>query len=179
MDLWRGILRGGRMQKVFQPDLFDVDAVLEMNQEFLQKKEQEARQAFYDTVELPYFENPQNDSEKLFSLQYKYLKERDEKARQDLYILAYEIMKRILWARMKKGGLGWLDEEQQNEIVGDAFLYVFRRYERGIGYTVNKSFISVLKCGVKHALEYTTMKDKEQSLTGIKNITKKARALYN
>ncbi len=167
------------MQKVFQPDLFDVEASMEENREYLQMKEQAARQAYYEAVELPYYENPQNDSEKLFSLQYKYLKERNEKARQDLYVLAYEIMKRILWSRMKKGGLGWLDEEQQNEIVGDAFLYVFRRYERGIGYTVNKSFISVLKGGVKHALEYTTMKDKEQSLTGIKNITKKARALYN
>ena len=121
------------MQKVFQPDLFDVEASMEENREYLQMKEQAARQAYYEAVELPYYEN----------------------------------------------GLGWLDEEQQNEIVGDAFLYVFRRYERGIGYTVNKSFISVLKGGVKHALEYTTMKDKEQSLTGIKNITKKARALYN
>ena len=75
---------------------------------------------------------------------------------------------------MKKGGLGCLDEETQNEVIGDAFLYVFRRYERGVGYVVTKNFISVLKGGMKHALEYTTMKDQEVSLTGIKNITQKA-----
>ena len=75
---------------------------------------------------------------------------------------------------MKKGGLGWLDEERQDEIVADAFLYVFRRYERGKGYVVKKSFISVLKGGVRHAVEYTTMKDNEESISDIKNITQKA-----
>jgi hypothetical protein len=111
-------------------------------------------------------------------LQFKYLKNGDEEARRELYLLSYEIMRRLLWRRMKKGGLGWLDSEKQNEIVADAFLYVFRRYERGMGYVVTKSFISVLKNGVKHALEYTTMKDQEESLTGIKNLTKKAKALF-
>ena len=123
-------------------------------------------------------ENPENDSEKLFTLQYKYLKNGDETARKELYLLSYEIMRRLLWRRMKKGGLGWLDEERQNEIVADAFWYVFRRYERGVGYVVTKSFISVLKNGVKHALEYTTMKDEEVSLTGIKNITNKAKRIF-
>ncbi len=166
------------MSKVMQPDLFDIEAISAINDKIVKEKEQLTRQAYYEAVDLPYYENPQNDSEKLFALQYKYLKNGDEKARTELYALSYKIMKRILWAQMKKGGLGWLGEEEQNEIVADAFLYVFRRYERKIGYTVNKSFISVLKGGVKHAIEYTTMKDEELSLTGIKNVTRKARALY-
>lgn len=167
------------MSKVVQPDLFDIEALSAINDKIVKEKEQLARRAYYEAVDLPYYENPQNDSEKLFTLQYKYLKDGDEEARKELYALSYKIMKRILWARMKKGGLGWLGEEEQNEIVADAFLYVFRRYERKIGYTVNKSFISVLKGGVKHAIEYTTMKDEELSLTGIKNISWKARAIYS
>ena len=159
---------------VMQSDLFDVEHYVQVNEQLVQQKQEKAREAFYSSQELPYFENPKDDSERLFNLQYRYLKNGDEEARKELYLLSYEIMRRLLWRRMKKGGMGWLDEEQQNEIVADAFWYVFRRYERGMGYIVTTSFISVLKNGVKHALEYTTMKDQEVSLTGIKNITQKA-----
>ena len=159
---------------VMQSDLFDVEHYVQVNEQLVQQKQEKAREEFYSSQELPYFENPKDDSERLFNLQYRYLKNGDEEARKELYLLSYEIMRRLLWRRMKKGGMGWLDEEQQNEIVADAFWYVFRRYERGMGYIVTTSFISVLKNGVKHALEYTTMKDQEVSLTGIKNITQKA-----
>ena len=159
---------------VMQSDLFDVEYYEQINENLVQQKTKKAREEFYNSQELPYFENPKDDSERLFNLQYRYLKNGDEEARKELYLLSYEIMRRLLWRRMKKGGMGWLDEEQQNEIVADAFWYVFRRYERGMGYIVTTSFISVLKNGVKHALEYTTMKDQEVSLTGIKNITQKA-----
>ncbi len=166
------------MVHVIQSEFAEIELCIQANKKLVEQAETKAREQFYNSQELPYFENPKNDSERLFSLQYRYLKNGDETARKELYTLSYEIMRRLLWYRMKKGGLGWLDEEQQNEIVADAFLYVFRRYERGKGYVVTKSFISVLKNGVKHALEYTTMKDAEESLTGIKNLTKKARALY-
>ena len=166
------------MRQVVQLDLFDVEAVAAQNREIIAQKEKECRDQFYSEVELPYFEEPKNDSEKLFNLQYRYLKQGDKAARQELYLLSYEIMRRILWRRMKKGGLGWLDEEHQDEIVADAFLYVFRRYESGKGYAVSKSFISVLKGGVRHVVEYTTMKDKEKSLNEIKNITQKAAKIF-
>lgn len=162
------------MKQVVQSDLFDVEAITAENLQYFEQQEKAKREQFYIEAELPYFENPKNDSEKLFNLQYKYLKEGDKAARQELYLLSYKIMRRILWRRMKKGGLGWLDEERQDEIVADAFLYVFRRYERGKGYVVKKSFISVLKGGVRHAVEYTTMKDNEESISDIKNITQKA-----
>lgn len=165
--------------QVIQQELFDVEEIVQKNRELVEEAQKKARQEFYDSVEIPYFAEPQNDSEKLFNLQYRYLKNGDETARKKLFELSYEIMRRLLWSRMKKGGMGWLDEEQQNEIVADAFLYVFRRYERGVGYVVTKSFISVLKNGIKHALEYTTMKDAEVSLTGIKNITQKAKKIFN
>ena len=167
------------MVQPIQSEFPEIEECVQENQRLVDEQKEAARRDFYQLQDLPYFENPQNDSEKLFNLQYKYLKNGDEKARKELYTLSYEIMRRLLWRRMKKGGMGWLDEERQNEIVADAFVYVFRRYERNMGYVVTKSFISVLKGGVKHAVEYTTMKDREESLTGIKNLTSKARALYN
>ena len=166
------------MNQVIQSEFPEIEECIRANERLVEQKNKDARKRFYNAQELPYFKEPSNDSEKLFNLQFKYLKYGDEEARKELYLLSYEIMRRLLWRRMKKGGMGWLDEEQQNEIVADAFWYVFRRYERGMGYVVTKSFISVLKNGVKHALEYTTMKDQEESLTGIKNLTKKAKALF-
>lgn len=166
------------MRQVIQEDLFDVEAITAENRRFVAEQEKANRAKFYRVVELPYFEAPKNDSEKLFNLQFRYLKNGDEAARKELYLLSYEIMRRLLWRRMKKGGLGWLDKESQNEIVSDAFLYVFRRYEKGEGYAVTKSFISVLKSGIRHAVDYTTMKDSEISLNGIKNITQKAENIF-
>ena len=166
------------MDQVIQSEFAEIEICIQANKKLVEQATKTAREQFYNSQDLPYFEKPTNDSESLFTLQYRYLKEGDETARKELYQLSYEIMRRLLWRRMKKGGLGWLDKEQQNEIVADAFLYVFRRYERGRGYVVTKSFISVLKNGIKHALEYTTMKDEEISLTGIKNITSKAKKLF-
>lgn len=162
------------MDQPIQSEFPEIELCVQENERIVEQKKKDARREFYNSQELPYFENPGNDSERLFNLQFKYLKYGDEEARRELYLLSYEIMRRILWSRMKKGGMGWLDKERQDEIVADAFWYVFRRYERGVGYVVTKSFISVLKGGIKHALEYTTMKDEEVSLTGIKNITQKA-----
>ena len=162
------------MKQPIQSEFPEIEKCICENKRIVEEQQKEVRQKFYNSQNLPYFDNPMTDSEKLFNLQYKYLKNGDEAARKELYLLSYEILRRLLWRRMKKGGLGWLDEEKQNEVIGDAFLYVFRRYERGVGYVVTKNFISVLKGGMKHALEYTTMKDQEVSLTGIKNITQKA-----
>ena len=161
------------MNQPIQSEFLEIELCIQENKRIVEQQKKDARREFYNSQDLPYFENPGNDSEKLFNLQFKYLKNGDEEARRELYLLSYEIMRRLLWSRMKKGGMGWLDKERQDEIVADAFWYVFRRYERGVGYVVTKSFISVLKGGIKHALEYTTKKDEEVSLTGIKNITQK------
>lgn len=166
------------MSQVIQENLFDVEAAAAENRRFLAEKEKEKRDRFYGNIELPYFENPENDSERLFNMQFRYLKNGDEEARKELHLLAYRIMKRLLWQRMKKGGMSWLDEERQNEIISDAFLYVFRRYEKGEGYAVTKSFISVLKNGIRHAADYTTMKDSEMSLEEVKNITRKVVSIF-
>ena len=67
---------------------------------------------------------------------------------------------------MKKGGVGYLDEEQQSDIVSNAFVYVFRRFD--YGYVVTKNFLTVLNDGLRHALFYRTMANSETSLDAIK-----------
>ena len=137
------------MNQPIQSEFPEIELCIQENNRIVEQQKKDARREFYNSQALPYFENPGNDSEKLFNLQFKYLKNGDEEARRELYLLSYEIMRRLLWSRMKKGGMGWLDKERQDEIVADAFWYVFRRYERGVGYVVTKSFISVLKGGIK------------------------------
>ena len=69
---------------------------------------------------------------------------------------------------MKKKEFRFIDEEQQSDIVSNAFVYVFRRYEKGLGYTVDKNFICVLRGGIRHALQYRTMANDEVSLDSFK-----------
>lgn len=156
-----------------QPDLFDVEECVKSNQKL-------KRTEYYNSVELPWFDKPQDDNQRMLNLQYQFLKNGDMKARAELFELVYKVMQRILWRKMKKGGLKYLDKEAQAEIVSDAFEYVCRRFDSGTGYVVTKNFISVCKEGVRHSLNYTTMKDSEVSLDAFeKDWTWKAKGIYS
>lgn len=167
------------MGKVWQETLFDIDEITAVNQQLIADKERDKREEIYQGAELPWYDNPQNDNERMFNLQFRYLKEKDTAARDELYTLGYKVLYRLLWAEMKKGialygnvkkesPYKYLDEEQQADIVSNAFIYVFRRYEKGLGYTVDKNFICVLRGGIRHALEYRTMASEEVSLDSFK-----------
>lgn len=156
------------MQKEAQLDLFDIEAVVAENQKVVKEKECQQRCDYYKTITLPYFDNPQNDNERMFNLQYRFLKNNDKRAREELFKLGYDVLFRLLWAEMKKKNLSYLDKEQQSDIVANAFIYIFRRYESGKGYAVEKNFICVLRDGIRHALQYKTMAAEEESLDAIK-----------
>ena len=68
---------------VMQSDLFDVEYYEQINENLVQQKTKKAREEVYNSQELPYFENPKDDSERLFNLQYRYLKNGDEEARKE------------------------------------------------------------------------------------------------
>ena len=148
-----------------QPELFDVSKYEKLNGEPKVKKA-EPKPIQHLEGSLPYYENPVNDQELMCNYQYDWLVKGDFEARQKLFTLGYEVMKRLLWRKMKKGGLGFLDEEQQNDIVSNAFVYVFRRFDHG--YCVTKNFFTVLNDGLRHALFYKTMANMESSLDAIK-----------
>lgn len=156
------------MGKVLQDTLFDIEEMTALNQQIVASKEKKQRDEFYQGAELPWYDNPQNDSEVMFNLQFRYLKKKDLAARDELYKLGYKVLFRLLWAEMKKKEFRFIDEEQQSDIVSNAFVYVFRRYEKGLGYTVDKNFICVLRGGIRHALQYRTMASDEVSLDSFK-----------
>ena len=156
------------MGKVLQETLFDIEEITSVNQQIVAKQEKDKRDEFYQGAELPYYDNPQNDTEVMFNLQFRYLKHKDLAARDELYKLGYKVLFRLLWAEMKKKEFRFIDDEQQADIVSNAFVYVFRRYEKGCGYTVDKNFICVLRGGIRHALQYRTMASEEVSLDSFK-----------
>ena len=148
-----------------QPELFDVEHYAKLNSE-ADQKQKEPQSSKMLPGSLPYYENPANDQELMCNYQYDWLVKGDFEARQKLFTLGYEVMKRLFWRKMKKGGLGYLDEEQQNDVVSNAFVYVFRRFDHG--YCVKKNFFTVLNDGLRHALFYKTMANMESSLDAIK-----------
>ena len=148
-----------------QPELFDVEHYAKLNNE-PEPKRPEPKPLKILPGSLPYYANPVNDQELMCNYQYDLLVKGDFEARQKLFTLGYEVMKRLLWRKMKKSSLGYLDEEQQNDIVSNAFVYVFRRFDHG--YCVTKNFFTVLNDGLRHALFYKTMANMETSLDAIK-----------
>lgn len=152
-----------------QQELFDVEHFIAINsyeeQPKPEKPQYKAVPRSQETT-LPYYDNPVNDNEWMFNYQHDWLVHDDFEARQKLFEMGYKVTRRLLWRKMKRGGLGYLDEEQQNDIVSNAFIYVFRRFD--YGYCVTKNFFTVLNDGLRHALFYKTMANMETSLDAIK-----------
>lgn len=151
---------------VLQPELFsdaELKTVENKNRQIATANEAEKRRKVYAVAKLPFFEVPADDNEKLLNFQYDWLKNGSCSAREKLFVLGYECLWRILWHEMKKRKMHLTKEEQSDKVL-TAFEYVFRRYSRKNGYVVLKNYISVLKGGIRHALDYRTMADTEISL---------------
>ena len=153
-----------------QQSLFDVEYYVEINTKKVEHKRPEPEREILPVSKqdspLPYYDDPVNDNELLLNYQHDWLVKSDFGARQKMFELGYKVMHRLLWRKMKKGGCGFLDKEQQDDIVSNAFIYVFRRFD--YGYCVTKNFITVLNDGLRHALLYKTMANAETSLDAIK-----------
>lgn len=149
-----------------QQPLFDVEYYVGLNTQGDEEPVEIKRPVKQASPTLPYYANPVNDNELLLNYQHAWLVHGDFAARQKMFELGYKVMKRLLWRKMKKSGLGYLDKELQDDIVSNAFVYVFRRFD--YGYCVTKNFLTVLNDGLRHALYYRTMADAETSLDDIK-----------
>ena len=161
-----------------QQSLFDVAQAVQDNKQYLATKAQEQRELFYASLPCPCTGEPKDDNERMILEQWKWLKNHDEQARDRLFLLGYECLRRILWGEKKKDRL-FLDEEQDMDAIATAFEYVFRRYTKGKGYYVDKNMIVVLQDGMRHALKYHTKADEELSLDAIKgDYTKKVQQIF-
>lgn len=155
-------LRILKMKGLLQSDLFDVENITQTNEQLKQKQQEEQNIKARQSLELPYYSNPKNDSERLLNYQYEYIKNNNEKAWGDLITLSFIVTKRLVWRWMKLHKLQ-LDDIEQDEKTSIAVEYVLRRYKTRIGYCVTKNFITALNDGVKHAMLYTT-KIEEQTV---------------
>lgn len=141
--------------------LFDVEYYEKLNSKLKDDEKKKEAYELASEVQLPFYESPVNDNEKLFNYQYAWYKQNNYEARQQMFLLGYKVLQRLLWSYLKKKKC-YIDEERQTEIVHCAFEYVFRRFDKG--YYVTKNFIVVLKDGLRHALFYRTSANDELSL---------------
>lgn len=145
-----------------------IDSMTEEQKQEFQRQNKEA----HDKADLPYFENPKNDSQLLLNYQFLYLRNGDQKAWGDLLSLSYEVTQRLLWKWLSEHKGIYLDKYDQSEKIDEAIWYVLRRYKTRVGWYVSKNFISALNGGVKHAMLYITELDKNTIVTDDMNILK-------
>lgn len=148
------------MGQIWQPDLFDVEEIVRINEEIKEKEHYRLNMIARKSLNPPYYDDPQNDNERLLNYQYEYLKNDNQYAWGQLIELSFIVAKRLVWKWMKQKRVR-LDEIEQDEKTSIAVEYVLRRYKTNIGYCINTNYISALKDGVKHAMLYITKLDME------------------
>ena len=57
------------MDQPIQSEFPEIELCVQENLRIVEQKKKDARREFYNSQKLPYFENPENDSEKLFNFQ--------------------------------------------------------------------------------------------------------------
>ena len=105
---------------------------------------------------LPYFQEPKDDNQKLLNYQHDWLLRNDEEAKTKLWVLAEKVALRMIKAQEKRKGFR-LDPDRRRDKAMDALVYVFRRYR--YGWYVTGAYLQAIKCGVIHALYYRTKAD--------------------
>lgn len=126
----------------------------------LREKEQRKRAAKRN---LPYFDTPRDDNQRLLNYQHDWLTFGDSRAWQNLWELARKVARRMIRAQARRKGFT-LDRLDEDDRVDTAVYYVLRRYQDG--WYVRKAYLRALKDGVVHALWYRTKADEIQDSVG-------------
>lgn len=112
---------------------------------------------------LPYFDTPRDDNQRLLNYQHDWLTNGDEKAWEKLWVLARKVARRMIRAQARRKGFS-LDRLDEDDRVDTAVCYVLRRYQDG--WYVKKAYLKAIKEGVVHALWYRTKADEIQDSVG-------------
>lgn len=158
----------GLMQKDL--NTFDPEELKKIESEAEEKRAQIRKQAEADILkavkdaqkkmDLPYFEHPKNDGERLMNYQHDFIVNDSADAWCKLYELATKVAKILLWEWLRDHPGEFLDEISQDEKVSIAVEYVLRRYKYRVGWYARDNYIGVLKGGIIHAMCYITEIDK-------------------
>ena len=123
-------------------------------------------------VRLPRYDNPSGDNELMLTLQARWLEDGDTSAESELSTEARKMAERCVMGLYKARGIKYTREDVDDR-ASSALLYVMRRYRNpsvkcrtkngwkttykkayGWNYCVLKDFVSVIRQGVRHAVDW-------------------------
>lgn len=121
------------------------------------------------TEELPHFDNPRNDNERLLNYQYDWLVHQDPEAWEKLWLLSCAVARRMITSMAKKKGFR-LSAASLHDKVENAVIYVLRRYD--YGWYVKKAYLKAIKEAVVHSLWYRTKAQRMETLMDDETISR-------
>lgn len=105
-------------------------------------------------TDLPHYEAPKNDNERLLNYQWAY-KKGDKAALNKMYELGYDIALRYISIHAKKNPhIAKLDQSHREEKAHNAITYIIARYLQIPDFAIHKSFTSYLYLRIQHELFY-------------------------
>lgn len=126
---------------------------LSRNKQIQEVGKETIRQAFESAVNLPRFDAPQNDNEKLLNYQYDFLVNGSQEAWGNLWKLTETIAGRMLAHSCKLRNVHFSHEEWEDKRA-EAVMYLLRRYRTRPGYRIEANFPLHIWYAVKHVLDY-------------------------
>lgn len=123
--------------------------------------------------ELPHFDSPRDDNQRLLNYQYDWLVHRNPEAWENLWLLSCAVARRMIMAMARKKGFHLSPGHLQDK-VENAVIYILRRYD--YGWYVKKAFLKAIKEAVVHALWYRTKAQRMETLLDNETISRIMRA---
>lgn len=111
-------------------------------------------------VELPFFENPRSDNERLLQFQYEF-RHGDKNALDKMYRLGFEIAMKFINTQAKRNSyIRSLGFDEKVEKANDATTYIIEQYLKRPDFSILKNWPGYLFLRVQHELYYQREVDK-------------------
>ncbi|MGP1368050.1 MAG: hypothetical protein ACTTKX_02165 [Treponema sp.] len=123
----------------------------------------------YEGEDLPFYENPETDEQRLMTAQHDFLLFNSTKAWQELWTLTITVAGRAIAAERKKKKF-YLSADDKADKQIDAAEYLLRRYKTIRGYFVRGNFIAAIIDSVRHVLYYQSESDKLVDFVSIEKL---------
>jgi hypothetical protein len=112
-------------------------------------------------VELPFYETPSNDNQRLLNMQYEYKAKGNAQALNAMYALGCTIALKYINAQAGKNPhIAHMSDDEKEGKAHNAITYIIARYLKVKDFSIRKSFTSYLYLRVQHELYYQRKVDK-------------------
>lgn len=126
---------------------------LSRNKRIQEVGKETTQQTIESAVNLPHFDDPQNDNERLLNYQYDFLVNGSQEAWRNLWELTSATAGRMLAHGCKQRNIHF-SKEQWEDKRAEAVMYLLRRYRTRPGYRIEADFPLHIWYAVKHVLDY-------------------------